>query len=175
MRNHQSGALKSRDPKWLPCRSPFLRIKMNPPDIKETSTPGKEINCPSIRRPTRLIVPLFAVCDARPLPARGRHHIECGLHALSYRPGGLKNNPPSIRRKMRLPDIVCRVGNKFSCRRFCVRCRTQGQSPYFRPMPLPAIPRNQELFVIGRQIVNDRTEIHCPGDRFLRPRFGGPH
>ena len=77
--NHQSGAFKVRHLKRLPNSLSRGRIKVDPPDIEETAAPRNKINCPTVRRPARLIVPVRAVGNACPRATRRWHYVERGF------------------------------------------------------------------------------------------------
>ena len=77
--NHQSGTFKVRNLKRLPNGLSRGRIEVDPPDIEETASSRNKINCPAIRRPSRLIVPVLAVGNACPRATRRGHYIERGF------------------------------------------------------------------------------------------------
>src|SRR6516164_11866956 len=77
--DHQPGAFKFRYLKRLPNGLPHGGIEADAPDIEEPAAPRNKINCPTIRGPARLIVPLLAVGNACPRTTRRGYYVERGF------------------------------------------------------------------------------------------------
>src|SRR5215469_5870725 len=75
-RNHQSRAIELRHLKRLPDRLSRSGIETDSPDVEKAARSGNEIDCPAIRRPWRLIVPVLAIGNACPLTTRSILYIE---------------------------------------------------------------------------------------------------
>src|SRR6516225_7765173 len=74
--DHQSRAIEFRHLKRLRNRLSSRGIEADSPDIEEAARSGDEIDCLSIRRPARLIVPMLTISNAGPRTTRGRHYVE---------------------------------------------------------------------------------------------------
>src|SRR5579864_6847677 len=77
--NHQSGSIEVRHSKRVAKRFARGRVKMNTPDIVETSPTRQKIDNSSIRRPTRLVVPILAVREPNPRATGSAHRKKSGF------------------------------------------------------------------------------------------------
>src|SRR6266436_4831386 len=94
--NHQGRARKLRDRESLSNRFSLGWVEVDSPHIKEAGAAGHKVDHPSIWRPARLVVPVFAFCKGDPRSTRRERHVESGIQLCGQASHRLKDNPSAI-------------------------------------------------------------------------------
>src|SRR5262249_45447426 len=89
-------------------------IEMNAPDIKDAFPSRNVVNDLPIRRPPRFVMPIVAFGNTRHGSTGARCHVNARFHRRVVFEG-FKDDPLTVRRYMRLIELVIGIRNQFSC------------------------------------------------------------